>query len=107
MTDVYRAQKSARDDCSSLTDALRLTCVVLGVNVAWKPVAMSFLLESIGLVATHRASDGNKERGVPGWGKDLGVEVGMLPSDEISLLLGLILMVVGVGHNSPLMAAVR
>ena len=76
------------------------------VDVAGKAVGMGLIFESVGLDAAHRASDGDEEGGVAGGGEDLGVEVGMLPGDDAGLLLGLILMVVRIGDDSPLAAAV-
>ena len=67
---------------------------------------MRLLFESIGLDVAHGASDGDEEGRVAGGGEDLGVEVRVLPGDGVDFLLSLILMVVGVGDDSPLIAAV-
>ena len=76
------------------------------VNVAGKTVGVGLTFEGVSLDAAHGATDGDKEGGVAGGGEDLGVEVRVAFGDEVSLLLGLILVVVGVGDDSPLVAAV-
>jgi hypothetical protein len=78
----------------------------LRVDIAGKTVGMGLIFEGVGLVAAHGASDGYEEGGVAGGGEDLGVEFGMVAGNEVGLLPGLILMVIGVGDDSPLAAAV-
>jgi hypothetical protein len=80
--------------------------VVLRVNVTRKAVGVSLPFEGVGLDPAHGATNGDEEGGVAGWSEDLRVEVGMLPGDDADFLLCLILMVVSVGDDSPLVAAI-
>lgn len=83
---------------------LLLSGVVLGVDVAGEAVGAGFLLEGGGFVAGHGASQGDEIGGVTVGSEDLRVERWMTLGDGCDLLLRLILMVVGVGYDSPLVA---
>jgi hypothetical protein len=78
----------------------------LCVDVAGKAVGVGFLFESVGLGSAHWAADGDEKRSVSVRSEDLRVEVRMLAGDDADLLLRLILMVIGVGDDSPLVSAV-
>ena len=103
----YQCPKTARGVvCLSPFWAISSTRVILRVDVARKAVRVGLLFEGVSLNAPHGASNGDKEGCTPGWSEDLRAKIGMLSGDEISLLLGLILVVVGVRDDPPLMTTV-
>lgn len=106
-------QKNGRDSENSRLfpmEEVSLACVgreVLRVGIAGKPFGAGFAPEGHRGIAIHRAANGDKIRCMSFRSKDFRIEGRVLAQDLSCFILSLTLMVIGIGHHSPLRASAR